>query len=194
MTTLLVVNLVYLPGSNKFFQFAVGIRAFTELFSIFLIIPLLFGLAWSITGILRKSKELAMLFSYLFWTIPLVILLSVFVFGSSSRTFARERVIKSLNKQIKNIESIKQKTGRYPEELPKGNRSGIIGIGDVNYKASSDSFELKFTQNLFIGFNFEIISYIRDNEKSVVADMKRNGNQKQLTETCDPNWKYWVFD
>ncbi len=183
-----------MPGPNDFFQFAAGVRGFIELISIFLIIPLLFGLAWTITGVLRKSKELSMLFSYVTWTIPLMILLSVFVFGKYARTFARETVIKSLNGQIEIIEMAKESTGFYPKELPNGNSSGIIGIGDVNYEAKNDSFKLKFTQNLFIGFNFEIISYVKYNEKSVFDKMKQNGNQQELTETFDPNWKYWIFD
>lgn len=187
LATLLVVNAVYLPGSNRFFQFFGGIRSIVELLSIFLTIPLLFGLAWSITGILRKSKEVSMLFSYITWTVPLMILISVFGLGNYARTFARENVIISLNKKIEQLEIIKEKTGKYPPELPNGTNSGIVGIGNVDYKSFQDSFQLKFTQNLFIGFNYEIIEYKPDLSGHKKENLK-------LIDTFDSNWKYWIFD
>jgi hypothetical protein len=63
-----------------------------------------------------------------------------------------------------------------------------MGISSYLYEKKENNFNLTFSQNVIIGFNFEVVVYDpKENHKA-------EGELKTLHETGKDKWKYYIYD
>lgn len=63
-----------------------------------------------------------------------------------------------------------------------------MGISRYNYEKKDTSYNLTFTQNVMIGFNFEVVVY------DPVKRHKAEGELTTLYDTDKDKWKYYIYD
>ena len=63
-----------------------------------------------------------------------------------------------------------------------------MGISGYNYEKKGDYFNLTFSQNVIIGFNFEVVVY------DPTENHKAEGELTTLYETGKDKWKYYIYD
>lgn len=63
-----------------------------------------------------------------------------------------------------------------------------MGISGYNYEKKEVNYILTFTQNVLLGFNFEVVMYDPTNNHQA------KGELSTLYETGKDNWKYYIYD
>lgn len=111
-------------------------------------------------------------------------------------SYAKQVAIENATPLIEAIDKYNADTGYYPDSLeivvPKYleriPNDGIHGIGGYFYEKLDDNFEIGFTQNVIMNFNFDVVTY---NPK---GEHKGEGEMPELHETGYDNWKYYTYD
>jgi len=189
----LLVLSPFLPGpsflsrpTNIIFSLA-QLGSFLGLF----LIPI--GLIWTFNQTKKQDKKVI---PVLFWTVPIVTLVFSMWGSGLAREISRTIAIKNADKLIIAIENYKRNNNHYPEAIsnlrPEYLKSipkpWIMGISDYNYEKKENNFNLTFTQNVIIGFNFEVVVY------DPTENHKAEGELTTLYETGNDRWKYYVYD
>lgn len=188
---IILTNLPFLPGPQFLYvpaQFFYNSAQLLGMIGLIIVPP---GLIWTVRQFIKQEGK-HRLASILLWIIPLTVFLSTTYLSNKTRDFSRSFAIERAEKLIEEIEFFKQQKGFYPNSLTntgiKIPSTGIIGIEDFYYKKNADNYELFFHQNVFLSFNFEIVTYNKNNSHSSKGEMKK------LYETGYDYWKYEIFD
>jgi len=188
--------LPFLPGPD-FMEFVNGIYFFIQIGAIFGLIFIPIGFFKIIYPFFKKKlKRPLRLLPILYITIPLTLITTSFWISDYARDFSRnfaiiqaEPIIKGLEKyKIENNEypkTINQITPKYLSKIPSDK---IIGINGFQYWKEGESFKIEFSQNVILGFNFEIVQY------SPIGNYNVEGELIELYDTKQPNWKYFIYD
>lgn len=193
LLTILLVLSPFLPGPSFLSRATNIIFSLAQLSSIFgtLLIP--FGLIWTFNQAKKLDKKILPI---LLWTIPtLAFLFSIWGSGLA-REVSREIAINNADEIIIAIENYKKNKSQYPDDIseliPEYLKSipkpWIMGISDYNYEKSENNFNLTFTQNVILGFNFEVVVY------DPIENHKAEGELATLYETGKEKWKYYIYD
>lgn len=93
---------------------------------------------------------------------------------------------------IEQVEKHYHEQGAYPETLEELTipqpSSWVIGIPAYDYSKTDHAYTLSFTQNVILGFNFEVVVY------DPSGSHKAEGELTTLYDTGLDNWKYYVYD
>ena len=193
LLTILFVLSPFLPGPSFLSKLTNIIFSLAQL-GIFLgliLIPI--GLIWAFSQMRKQEKKIIPI---LLWTVPIL----TFVFSIWGSEFAREIsrtvAINNADKLIIAIEKYKQKNNHYPDDIsnlkPEFIKNipspWIMGISNYKYEKKKENFNLTFTQNAMIGFNFEVVVY------DPSEDHKAEGELSKLYNTKKDKWKYYIYD
>ncbi|MEY5049586.1 MAG: hypothetical protein RLZZ175_2945 [Bacteroidota bacterium] len=133
---------------------------------------------------------------FIFTLTPLILCISSFEISDNIRDSIREEGIQNGQKIIIAIDKYYSKNKSYPDSLPQLIPFEIKYIPKpysnseypFYYKKVDDYFELNFSQNVFGGFNYEVITF-NQKDKHVAL-----GELNHLIKTSHPHWKYYIFD
>jgi hypothetical protein len=75
-----------------------------------------------------------------------------------------------------------------PEFIKSIPTPGIMGISNYNYEKKKETFNLTFSQNVILGFNFEVVVYYP------TENHKAEGALTTLYDTKNDKWKYYIYD
>ena len=93
---------------------------------------------------------------------------------------------------IQQVEKLHQEQGSYPQTLEelaiKQPSSWVIGIPAYYYARTDSAYTLSFTQNVILGFNYEVVVY------DPTGAHKAEGELTTLYDTGRANWKYYIYD
>ncbi|MFA7378964.1 MAG: hypothetical protein WC150_00790 [Bacteroidia bacterium] len=196
---LLIIVLVlspFLPGPSFMSRLTNMFFNLTQLGSILGLLLIPFGLFWTYKQSYNKEKEGRTVLPILLWTIPiLMIILSIWVAGVA-RNISRTIAINNSEKLILAIEKYKETNKQYPKEISQLTPDfiktipipWIMGISGYNYEKKESSFNLTFSQNVVMGFNFEVVVY------DPTENHKAEGKQNDLYDTGKKGWKYYIYD
>ncbi len=156
-----------------------------------ILIPI--GLIWLFD---RKKEGNKKKFPILFWTIPLLTFVMSTWGSILARDFSRTIAINNADTLIKVIEKYREIKNQYPNDISdlKPNfiksipKPWIMGISGYYYEKKDDTFNLTFSQNVIMGFNFEVVVY-DPTENQIVK-----GESTILYETDNKKWKYYIYD
>lgn len=191
--TILLVLSPFLPGPSFLSRPTNIIFSLAQIGSIFGLLLIPVGLIWTFNQMKKQDKKV---FPILLWTIPLFAFVFSIWDSGLARELSRTIAINNADKLIVAIETFKQKNGFYPEKInqlePEFLKSipkpWVMGISAYDYEKKSDSYNLTFTQNVIIGFNFEVVVY------DPTEKHKAEGELTTLYETRKDKWKYYVYD
>ncbi len=196
LIVLLLGILPFLPGP-KFLEFANSIYSLLQIGAIFGLILIPLAVISIGIGIFKKSfNNSTKYYALLCLTLPLTLLTSVYWISNHARDFSRNYAIEQSENLISAIEnykmenqnypdSIEQLTPRYIKKIPSDR---IIGISGFHYSKDSTEYKIEFSQNVILGFNFEIVQY------SPNGKHKSEGELTKLYDTKHPKWKYYIYD
>lgn len=168
----------------------------TQLGSIFGLLVIPIGFFWTYRQSTKKEKEDRTVLPILLWTIPLMmIILSVWV-AEVARDISRTIAINKSDKLIIAIEKYKETNKQYPNDISQLTPDfvkaipipWVMGISGYNYEKKDSSFNLTFSQNVIMGFNFEVVVY------DPTENHKAEGELKDLYDTGKKGWKYYIYD
>jgi hypothetical protein len=170
----------------------------------FLSLPTLLVSLFGLVGIVKEVKKASRDKTYQIGTIPLLILtLPIFSFLTAIwlsdffRTYSRETAIGRATPLIEAVEKFSKDKGYYPasfEQLKKESyiefipSPWIMGIDQYYYKPTRNSYTVSFSQNVIMGFNFEVVTYDKDDSH------KAEGELETLYATNTKHWKYYIYD
>lgn len=192
LTVLLVLS-PFLPGPSFLSRPTNIIFSLTQLSSFFGLLLIPVGLIWTFNQSKKQDKKIIPI---LIWTVPIL----TFIFSMWGSGFAREIsrtiAINNADKLIIAIENYKRNHNHYPDDIsnlkPEYLKSipqpWIMGISGYNYEKKENNYNLTFTQNVIIGFNFEVVVY------DPTENHKAEGELTTLYETGKDKWKYYVYD
>ena len=190
---IILTNLPFLPGPSFLNIPAQIFYNSGQVIGILGIVLVPIALIWTIIEF-RKSKRnnRRVYISYLIWIIPLILFISTNFLSPILRNVSRNIAIQNAKSLIQNIENYKDKNGNYPSSLDSAKiqtpNSWIIGIPEYYYKRLDDFYNLSFTQNVNLSFNFEVVVYDKNNMHIATGELK------ELYETGKDHWKYYIYD
>lgn len=193
LLTILLVLSPFLPGPSFLSRPTNLIFSLAQLGSILGLLLIPVGLTWTFSQMKRTDKKV---FPILLWTVPLFAFIFSIWGSGIARELSRTIAINNAYELIVAIETFKQKNGFYPEKInqlePKFLKSipkpWVMGISAYDYEKKTDHYNLKFTQNVIIGFNFEVVVY------DPTYKHKAEGELTALYETGKDKWKYYFYD
>jgi|GEM_PF-1396454 len=187
----------FLPGPpNKLVHLIYNSAQMAGLLGLF-VIPI--GLIWTIKEFKRKhnnNEYQVGIKAILLLTIPLNIFLTSIYVAWGLRNFSRYLAITRAENLVQSIEQYKDRKGQYPasfadltpefiDEIPS---PFIMGIQEYEYEKIGSTYNIWFTQNVILNFNFEVVTFDpTDNHKS-------EGELTKIYETGKSHWKYYVYD
>ncbi|SFT87787.1 hypothetical protein SAMN04489724_2504 [Algoriphagus locisalis] len=187
----ILTNLPFLPGPNFLNTPAQLFYNGGQLFGLVGLVLVPFGLVWTVRQFINPESKFK-LAPILLWTVPFTVFLSTTYLSNLTRDFSRGFAITRANQLIEAIEKHKELNGQYPDSLSivgiEKPSTGIVGINGFHYQGDPDHYELTFSQNVILNFNFEIVTYDQTNSHSAKGEMK------ELHETGFEHWKYEIFD
>lgn len=196
MAIVLVVLSPFLPGPSFLSNVTNTIFSLAQIGSIpaLLLIPI--GIVWSKRQSAKKEKGKRNVLPILLWTVPILTFVSTIWFADFVRDFSRNVAIRNANSLIESIEMYKDRKNRYPNNLsdlsPRFIKRlpspWIMGIEGYVYEMKDETYNVTFSQNVIMGFNFEVVVY--DPSQNHQAD----GKLKTLYNTDNEMWKYYIFD
>jgi hypothetical protein len=196
LLTALLVLLPFLPGPSFLSGLTNPLFSVLQLLGIFGLLAAPIGIFWTLAQVLKGKHEKIKLISILIWTIPVVLFTHSFWIADILRDFSRNLAISNADNMITAIETYKIDNTQYPNSLEnllpnylkRIPSPWIMGISRYNYKKQDDNFNLAFSQNVIIGFNFEVVVY------DPTENHKAEGELKALYETGKDKWKYYIYD
>jgi len=189
----------FLPGPSFLSGTTNLIFSLLQLVSIFGLILIPIGLLWNLLEIIKVRKQAnkkQKVFPILLWTIPLILITNSIWVAEAMRDFSRKFAISNAGNLIAAIESFNRDNNEYPDKieglspkyLKRTPSPWIMGIPEYSYNKKNDSFNLTFSQNVIIGFNFEVVVY------DPTENHKAEGELTTLYETGKDKWKYYIYD
>ena len=190
---IILTNLPFLPGPSFLNKPAQIFYNSGQVIGILGIILFPIGFIWMIIEFRKHKREIKKLFiSSLIWLIPLCFFISTNFLSPIFRNFSRNIAINNAADLIENIEKYNGENSEYPSSLDSVNfdqpNSWIIGIPEYYYVKNDDNFNISFTQNVNLSFNFEVVVY--DKNDMHVA----KGELKDLYDTGKTHWQYYIYD
>jgi len=193
MIILLVLS-PFLPGPSFLSRPTNIIYSLAQLGSFLGLLLIPIGLIWTINQATKKQNKKTL--PILLWTIPsLTFVFSIW--GSElAREIGRTIAINNADKLIIAIENYKESKYHYPNNISelhpdfikKIPKPWVMGISGYNYEMKDDNYNLTFTQNVIIGFNFEVVVY------DPTEKHKAEGELTTLYDTGKDKWKYYIYD
>jgi len=186
----------FLPGPESL-EFLNGIYFLFQLLAIFGIFVTLAGIITIYSAYSKKKITQSKKFqSILLITLPLALIISVSRISNSARDFSRNYAIAQTDDLINAVEEYKLQHTVYPDSvtqlipkyIEKVPSDKVIGIKGFHYLKDSTGYKIMFTQNVLLGWNFEVVQY------SPNGNHKGEGEFYKLYETKHPKWKYYIFD
>jgi hypothetical protein len=187
----------FLPGPpNKLVQIIFSVGQILGLLGLF-VIPV--GLIWTIKEFVlwNKTREHQIsVKALLLLTLPITIFLTSIYASQVLLNFSRDFAINRADELVKAIEEFQVKNGSYPDSLgqlipnhiPNIPSPLIMGIDRYYYLRTQDAYNIRFSQNTLMYFNFEIVTYDpTDNHKA-------EGELAAIYDTGKKHWKYYIFD
>ena len=193
LLTILLVLSPFLPGPSLLSRPTNVIFSLAQLGSIFGLLLIPIGLIWTFNQMKKQEKKV---FPILLWTIP-VFSFVFSIWGSElAREISRTIAINNADKLISAIQNYRKSKNQYPDDIselkPEFIKNiptpWIMGISGYNYEKKGDYFNLTFSQNVIIGFNFEVVVY------DPTENHKVEGELTTLYETGKDKWKYYIYD
>jgi hypothetical protein len=197
LLAMVLILLPFLPGPAWLYYPAQFFFQSAQICAPFALFALPIGLIWAYLGVRRHDKaKHVRLIAMLLSTIPITIYLSSIYLDDLARDLSRKIAISHAKNLISAIEHYKLMQGVYPNNfsdlIPTYLKSipatCIIGIPGYAYRKSEQSYRIVFTQNVLLGFNFEVVEY------SPIDDQKAEGTYKTLYRCGQPHWKYYIYD
>jgi hypothetical protein len=191
--TILLVLSPFLPGPSFFSGLTNIIFSLAQLGSFFGLLLIPIGLIRTFNQTKKQDKKVTPI---LLWTVPVLIFIFSMWGSGLAREISRTIAINNADKLIIAIENYKRNNNHYPNDIsnlrPEYLKSipkpWIMGISGYNYEKKENNFNLTFTQNVIIGFNFEVVVY------DPTENHKAEGELTTLYETGKDKWKYYVYD
>ena len=193
LLTILLTTSPFLPGPSFLSALTNILFSLAQLGSLFGILLIPIGLIWTFSQTKKQNKKVIPI---LLWTVPIL----TFIFSMWGSGFVREMsrtiAIKNAHNLIAAIEDFKKNNNQYPDDIamlkPEYLKSiphpWIMGIPGYNYEKKGDNFNIKFSQNVVIGFNYEVVVY------DPTEKHKAEGESTTLYETSNDKWKYYIYD
>jgi hypothetical protein len=193
LLTILLVLSPFLPGPSFLSIPTNIIFSLAQLGSIFGLLLIPIGLILTFNQTKKQDKKIIPI---LLWTIP-ILTFTFSMWGSGlAREISRTIAINNADKLITAIENFKKNNNHYPDDISKLKPEYIksiptpwvMGISGYNYEKKEDNFNLTFTQNVIMSFNFEVVVY------DPTENHKAEGELTTLYETSKGKWKYYIYD
>ena len=193
LLTILLVLSPFLPGPSFLSRPTNIIFSLAQLGSIFGLLFIPVGLIWTFNQMKKVDKKI---FPILLWTVPMFTFIFSIWGSGIARDISRAMAINNANKLINAIEKYKINHNEYPNDISNLKpeylnsipKPWIMGISNYNYKKKDDSYNLTFTQNVVIGFNFEVVVF------DPTENHKAEGELTTLYKTSNSKWKYYIYD
>lgn len=191
--TVLLVLSPFLPGPGFLSKPTNIIFSLAQVGSILGLLFIPVGLVRTYNQRQKLDKELKPL---LLWILPMLTFIISMWGAELAREMSRAIAINNADKLITAIEDYKKKYTHYPDDtselIPEFVKSipapWIMGISGYDYERKKDSFTLTFSQNVIIGFNFEVVVY------DPTGNHTPEGKLATLYETGNDKWKYYIYD
>ncbi len=196
LSIILLTNLQFLPtfGGHGLYALSNLTYSALSLISLMLVFLVPIGLI-ALLILLIKDKRVSP-------KAVIIVLIGVFGYVNGAliprfmNPYAKRIAIENASPLIDAIDMYKTETGHYPDSIdavvPKFLKripnDGIHGIGGYFYEKLDDNYEVSFTQNVIMNFNFDVVIY---NPK---GEHKGEGEIPELHETGFVNWKYYLYD
>jgi hypothetical protein len=193
LLTALVVLSPFLPGPSSLSNLTNSIFSLAQLGSFFGLLLIPIGIFWTVN---QATKNKRRILPILLWTIPAVTFIMTMWGSELARNVSRSFAITRATEIIEAVDRYHISKGHYPNSL-KDLKTGflkdipspsVMGIPAFNYEKNNDSYELSFTQNVLIGFNFEVVVY------NSADRHKAEGEMPTLYNADRPKWKYYIYD
>ncbi len=191
--TILLVLSPFLPGPSFLSRPTNIIFSFAQLGSFIGLLFIPIGLVWTFNQLATEKKKVI---PVLLWTVPTItIILSIW--GSElAREISRTIAINNADKLITAIEKFRKNNNHYPDDISELKPDyiknipdpWIMGISGYYYEKKEDHFKLTFSQNVIMGFNFEVVVY------DPTENQRAEGGLEILYETGKEKWKYYIYD
>lgn len=199
LLTIILILLPFLPGPAFLYYPAQLFYNAGPLVAPFGLLLVPVGLIWTYFDLKRRKKDNTKhirSIAILLWTIPIVIFLTSVYLADLTRDISRKIAISNADKLISAIEYFKSGKGEYPNNLDELKpaylesipSTWIIGIPWYGYQKTEQSYKVVFTQNVILGFNFEVVEY------SPTNDHKAEGTCQTLYDCGREHWKYYIYD
>ena len=190
---ILLVLLPFLQGPGHWNSYVNTIFNFIQLISYFTLWLIPVGIVWTIFQYKKKHK---FIFPILLCTVPTLAFLLSNVAYNKVKEINRSLAINNAENLITAIEQYKAATKHYPVHLDSLKplyindipTPRIMGIAAYEYQKLNDNFQLSFTQNVIMGFNYEVVVYSPHNDS--IAQIPHTN----VYETVHENWKYYIVD
>jgi hypothetical protein len=194
--TVLLVLLPFLPGPSFLSVLTNPLFSGLQLLGLLGLLAAPIGIFWMLGQILKRKHEKFKIVSILIWTIPLILLTHSIWIADIVRDFSRNFAIKNAGNLITAIEAYKVDNNQYPNSLEDLSPNylkripspWIMGIPRYSYEKKDGNFNLAFSQNVIMGFNFEVVVY------NPTEYHKAEGELTALYETGKDKWKYYIYD
>lgn len=192
---ILMSNLAFLPGPDFLYEFSnllFIIGQVVALIGIVTVLPI--GTVLVVTNSSTQNKWYTLGVFLIIGQIT-VLISSIFV-SRYFRDMSRNIAINNAQPIIVAIENFYSDKKIYPNTLQNITPNYlqnipsdfIAGIKDYNYSKKENYFELSFTQNAILGFNWEVVIY------NPIDKHESSGELVDLYPTNNEHWKYYIYD
>ncbi|NTS39331.1 hypothetical protein HRG84_00310 [Flavisolibacter sp. BT320] len=196
LLTIVIVLSPFLPGPSFLSNVTNGLFSWIQLLSFLGLFLIPIGIIWTIRQEKKKKQPNKKVLPILFWTFPAITFVISFWGANIARDFSRNFAIARADKIITAVEQYKQDNNKYPNSLhdliPNYLNTfpepWVMGIPGYNYERKANNYRLGFSQNVLIGFNFEVVEYNPSNDQQV------EGELKERYDTGRKHWKYYIYD
>ncbi|QHT70365.1 hypothetical protein GXP67_28770 [Rhodocytophaga rosea] len=190
----------FLPGPSFLSTPINFISSSIQFLSIPALVVSLFGLVGTIMEVKKVSRDKTYKIGarpLLMLTLPIFSFLTVIWLSDFARTYSRETAIGRATPLIIAVEKYNRDKGYYPVSLDQLKKESylkfipspwIMGVAQYQYQPTGDSYRVSFSQNVIMGFNFEIVTYDKNDSH------KAEGELETLYVTNTKHWKYYIYD
>ena len=187
----------FLPGPGSLSGFTITVYNLLLLATLPMLLLIPVGIFW----LYRRNKpnvktgtKQTLLLPNLLWITPLILSIIFYFFTGPLRQESRKTAIKRASALIAGLERYKSDKGVYPNSIlelapqytPSVPSPGIMGIPGYDYSKIDDSYEIKFTQTVLAGWNYEVVSFSSNNT--------HQPDNAPWQPTKYTGWKYFIFD
>ncbi|MCR5861913.1 hypothetical protein LRS05_07085 [Flavobacterium sp. J372] len=191
---ILLVLLPFLPGPGFLSGLTNIIFSLAQISSFLGLILVPVGFIWLFVEVQKKEKIKTL--PILMCTVPVLAFVFSFWISDYARDYSRTFAINNAENLIKAIEKYNYVNKHYPYSLaqlaPKYvnsiSKPWVMGISGYDYKKNDDGFNLSFTQDVLLGFNYEVVVFDSN------GNHKAEGELTTLYPTENRNWKYYIYD
>jgi hypothetical protein len=190
----LLVLSPFLPGPSFMSGPTNSLFVVAQLGNMIGIILIPIGLYSTIRNITSRSKH--KILHILLWTVPAnVFILSIWG-AEMARDLSRNIAINNADNLIKAVEKYKIVRNQYPNEvsdltptfIERIPSPWIMGIQGYHYEKKNQGYDITFTQNVIMGFNFEVVVYNPENKHTA------QGELSTMHKTGKEGWSYYIYD